>query len=249
MFAAATCTDNVTRNAFVSWVHQVASTGTNSTPLGVIFDPTSNIITGGTNSPAHGSMYSILAISGSTIRDQNTPSSSSPSSLSRDKKSAIAPILGGTIGGLALALCMVFFFVSRRRKASRRSFSLFPLPRHQPRHSSGLKADSGLVSRLYARADTKLRERQEITATNDCGTYDDSSLIPGENRSSNEAFSLMPQSSTIEAEAQRINGMAMEMELQTLREQVNRLLEQRPRASYFSERRSGSEGPPSYDGH
>ncbi|KLO08575.1 DUF1793-domain-containing protein [Schizopora paradoxa] len=49
MFTAAICTDNSTRDSFVSSVHQVASTTSSNMPLGVFFNPSSDAILGGTN--------------------------------------------------------------------------------------------------------------------------------------------------------------------------------------------------------
>ncbi|KLO08588.1 hypothetical protein SCHPADRAFT_603275 [Schizopora paradoxa] len=248
MFAAATCTDNSIRDAFVSWVHQVASTGTNSTPLGVVFNLTSNVISRGTNSPAHGSLYALLAVSESSPNFETS---------NLGGKSSTARIIGGTIGGLTLVLCVSFALsrVLRRRRASShaRAHWLFPIPYLQSTPSSGPRA--AFISRLFARADDKVEKRREVAANglrDTRNTSDGPGWAPGENRGSHEAVSEVAQAS-IKSDTQTMNETAMEMKLQVRQEKLNALYERRgrPSRSYVPELLSGSdlERPPSYDGH
>ncbi len=78
-----------------------------------------------TTSPAHGSMYSLLALSGATISQfSNTPNpspSQAPSS-NHDRKSPVAAVVGGVVGSiLALAVCAAVLLAYRLRKALKRT--------------------------------------------------------------------------------------------------------------------------------
>jgi len=249
MFTAATCTDNTTRDALVSWIHQVASTNTNSTPLGVVFDPTSNIITGGTNSPAHGSMYSLLALSGAAIGITPDPSPSQTPLSNRDRKSPVAAVVGGIIGGiLAFAACTALFLVCRRHKALKRTHPVYQF--RNPQASESTASRNSIFSRFQVRSFREKSRRGTAVAGDVNGpdlladTHDIHEAMSEEGHGGHVATSAVDQS--IERRAPR-DETELEMELRTLRTQVHRLLEHRRRESFISDVQPESECPPSYN--
>jgi len=100
MFSAATTNSTATRSAIVAELWNYASANLNNTPFDVAYDPVSAQASGGANSPAVGSMFSLLALEQS-IQAINIPASlvNNPTSKHHGSAGAIA---GGVVGGLVL---------------------------------------------------------------------------------------------------------------------------------------------------
>lgn len=62
MFAAAAASNRATQNGMIQLVRQFAAVTSNNTAMGMVYDPTTGVTHGGTNSPAVGAMFAPLVL-------------------------------------------------------------------------------------------------------------------------------------------------------------------------------------------
>ncbi|KAL5492930.1 hypothetical protein ACEPAI_4378 [Sanghuangporus weigelae] len=119
MFAASTMTDNATRNQLVSQIHTYASNNLNKLPFASIYDPSTGLgatdPNSGAASPAQGGMFALLAMD-TTNNAAAFPSAEPTANLQKQHKPSTGTIVGGVIGGVIFASCVIFaLFVMHRR--------------------------------------------------------------------------------------------------------------------------------------
>ncbi|KAL5536342.1 hypothetical protein ACEPAF_163 [Sanghuangporus sanghuang] len=127
MFAASTMTDNATRNQLVSQIHAYASNNLNKFPFASIYDPSTGLGATDPNSgiaripsPAQGGMFALLAMD-KTNNVVAFPSVGSTVNEQKQHKPSTGALVGGVIGGVIFACCVIFaFFFMRRRFRDRR---------------------------------------------------------------------------------------------------------------------------------
>ncbi|THH06834.1 hypothetical protein EW145_g3808 [Phellinidium pouzarii] len=150
MFAASTVTNPTTQSFMVTQLHNYVSANLNNTAFTAAYNPTTgfgvDVSVAGVNSPAVGSMFSLLALNAS-VKSINVPGRSTVpgSAAANPSPSHTGAIAGGVVAGVVGVVAIgvgIFFWIRRRRNARlhhENDYGTYSDPKDMARSYSGGK--------------------------------------------------------------------------------------------------------------